>query len=356
MQTIEEKRVYDERRGASTCLVASETGLVGVRVTGTAVGEFSLLDRRAARDVAVGPSGTDASPDRDLAPGRADGVVVAVATADDVLVGVRPRRLDGGGDASPGTDDAESTALAAALRPTGFGSAVAVDVAAGSVVAASPDGAVRTLAVDDSRSADSQWTTIGETVSPAGGPLDDSGATASRSGEASTARSTADDSPVRAIDTPFVATDRGVWRIQDGGLVDVGLTDVRDVGATGRPLAGTASGLYEAVEDGWRTLLDDPVDAVASGSGTGESDERIYAISGSSLLAIDLDDGSDVPTRRTVVTTDESLVDLVSGDGYVYAVTSTGTVVAAGPDDVRRHTIGVRDPAGIAFVDVTLSP
>lgn len=92
MDDIAEKRVHDDRTGATTTLVGAEAGLARVAVSGDSVGEFGLVSRDEVRDVAV-------------ADGR-----IAVATPRDVLAGARS-------DLAPDGDG---------LAETGFGPADAV--------------------------------------------------------------------------------------------------------------------------------------------------------------------------------------------------------------------------------------
>lgn len=333
MQSLAEKRVYGEQGGARSCLVASETGLVHVRVTGTAVGEFSLVDRRPAGDVAVGPSSVPAGKETSSGPGEGSDPhavsgtrepTIAVATETDVRSGDVPTadgRDTGAGNAS--------AALSDALEPTGFGPAVTVDVGSDAIVAAAPDGDVRRLELDDDGSpTDRRWR-------PIDGPA---GVT------------------VAAIDTPLVATDRGVYRIVDDTLRPAGLADVRDVDSTEIPLAATASGLY-TLGNGWQSLLDEATDGVsATPSPEQGSAPRIHVVSGSTLSAVDAAVQSsgrlsaDEATSHTVARADEPLADLAHGPaGHVYAITETGTVLAAGPDEVRRHVLGVRGVTAMSF-------
>ncbi|WP_338740716.1 HVO_0234 family beta-propeller protein [Haloplanus salilacus] len=112
--TIDEKRVYADRTGAETVLIASERGVVVASLSADRVGEFRLDHRTAARDVA------------------ANGDRRAVATDEDVLVG--------------------------RYEPTGFGPAVAVGFDGDDLLAAGPDGRVARL--------DDGWTTLGTVETP----------------------------------------------------------------------------------------------------------------------------------------------------------------------------------------------
>lgn len=310
MQTLTEKRVYGEQGGARSCFVASDTGLVHVRVTGTAVGEFSLVDRRSARDVAVGPP-----PRPDDGRSRAadpHGTTLAVAAASDVLVGSIP---------APSDSDSAPAAVEPSLEPAGFGPAVAVDLGPEGIVAASADGELRRAALAD-----------GITTDDGSAPLDGEW----RSIEGPT------DLSIRAVDAPLVATDGGVFRVVDGRLRPAGLQDCRDVDATDDPLAATPRGLY-ALGNGWQSLLDVPTEAVSVADAAAWPDRpRTHAVSAASVYAVD---GSAEP----IATAEDSLVDLTHGEpGHVYAIATDGTVLAAGPDDVRRHPLGVRGAAAIA--------
>lgn len=110
--SLDEKRVYGDKSGASTVLVASELGLVATSVSGDLVGEFGIEHPGPVADIA--------------ADGR-----VAVAGPEDVLVGD---------------------------EPTGFGPAVAVGVDGSTVYAADEDGRVGRF--------DGDWGTIGEIEEP----------------------------------------------------------------------------------------------------------------------------------------------------------------------------------------------
>jgi hypothetical protein len=110
--SLDEKRVYGDRSGATTVLVASELGLVAVSVSGDLVGEFGVEHRGSVADVAAD-------------------VRVAVAGEEDVLV-----------------DD----------EPTGFGPAVAVGVDGTTVFAVDADGRVGRF--------DDEWEDVGAVEEP----------------------------------------------------------------------------------------------------------------------------------------------------------------------------------------------
>lgn len=190
MSTIDEKRVYGDREGATEAYVASSVGVVRVSVAADAVGEFGLFERCTARDVAAGFE------------------TVAVATDEDVLVS--------DGDAADG------------FAETDFGPAVAVGFDGGdrrdavdAVLAADADGRV-------ARRRDGEWLDL---ECEADASLD-----------------------VRAIDGDLVGTNHGVFRVHDGALDHAGLEEVRDVSAAGIPLAATADGLYKLGNGWMRVL------------------------------------------------------------------------------------------------------
>ena len=110
--TLDEKRVYGDKSGATAVLVATDLGLVAASVSGDMVGEFGIERRGSVAVVAA--------DDR-----------VAVAAEEDVLVG-----------------DEE----------TGFGPAVAVGVDGRTVLAADADGRVGRY--------DGAWETVGEVGDP----------------------------------------------------------------------------------------------------------------------------------------------------------------------------------------------
>ncbi|WP_306054545.1 HVO_0234 family beta-propeller protein [Natronococcus wangiae] len=274
MDSIEEKRVYDDRQGAASAYVASSFGVVRVRVAGDSVGEFGLCERCDARDVV------------------AAGETIAVATDEDVRV------LDSGGDA---IDDPT-------FVETGFGPAVAVGTDGSQPLAAGSDGRI-------ARREDDSWVTL----------EDDLGAS------------------VRAVDGDLVGTDRGVYRVHEGGLDHAGLTDVRDVSAAGVPLAATDDGLYK-LGNGWMSVLEGSFDVVAADP---RSDPgrlvRAHAVSGDSVREYAAEDGE----WRALEHPADPVVDVGYGDA-VYAVAEDGTFAAATDGEWRSQVLGVDGVTGLA--------
>ncbi|MDG5819573.1 hypothetical protein [Natronococcus sp. A-GB7] len=274
MDSIEEKRVYGDREGATQIYVASSFGVVRVRVAGDTVGEFGLCERRDAVDVAA----------------TADGI--AVATDDDVEL------LEPAANAS----DAE-------LVGTGFGSAVAVGADGSRLLAAGPDGRV-------AYREDDEWQTLSDGFEPT----------------------------VRAIDGDLLATDRGVYRVHDGGLDHAGLTDVRDVSAAGVPLAATADGLYK-LGNGWMEVLEGSFEVVAADPRSEPGSlVRAHAVSETSVYEY----GEEVGEWRELDVPGE-IVDVGYADA-VYAVTADGRFLAATDGEWRSQTLGIDGVTGLAVV------
>jgi len=221
MSTLSEKRVYAERGEPTPVYVAAEQGLARAKLSGDAVGEFSLARRCTARDVEIGEDG-----------------LLALATTEATLVG-------GGSDE---------------LRETEFGAAVAVSFpastdgiapgSAGALVAADESGRVAQLSLDaleDGTPAQDDWTELGAVEG------------------------------VRTIDGSLVAAEDGVFRVLNGEIDDAGLSDARDVAARGAPLAATGKGLYE-LGNGWMVAREGAHDVVATDS------ERAHAVDAAGTL------------------------------------------------------------------------
>ncbi|SDR32449.1 HVO_0234 family beta-propeller protein [Natronobacterium texcoconense] len=284
MLSIEEKRVYGDRDEATEAYVSSPMGVVRVRIAGDNVGEFSLCARCDARDVAA-------------SDGR-----VAVATDEDALV-----------LASEESDEPT-------FAETGFGPAVAVGYVDERLVAAGPDGRVARL------EANGKWTVL----EPKGGDE----------------RRTATIDEVRAIDGDLVGTDDGVYRVHGDELEHAGLSDVRDVGAAGVPLAATGDGLYK-LGNGWMKIYERPFDAVAADSRSSPGSlSRAHAVSDRSVYEYVDEEWREDETRANA---DDRIV-AIDYDGYLYAVTETGTVEIAGDGEWRGRSIGVRDVTGLAVL------
>ncbi|MFA9416100.1 hypothetical protein [Natrinema sp. HArc-T2] len=285
MQSIEEKRVYGDRQGAITAYVASAIGVVRVRVAGDTVGEFGLCARCGARDVAASHE------------------TVAVATEDDVRVLALEEVSESDRDGNtPIVTDDES------FVETGFGPAVAVGFDDGTLLAAGPDGRVARRAVGDG-----EWTFLTDDLEPT----------------------------VCAIDGDLVGTDDGVYRVGDDGLTHAGLSAVRDVSATGIPLAATADGLYK-LGNGWMNVLEGSFETVAADprSERGEL-VRAHAVAADGVYEFVADEWHEINGSS----------ERIVGVGYgetTYAVTDAGAFLAWSDGAWRTRALGIRDVAGLA--------
>ncbi|PSP83936.1 hypothetical protein BRC83_06720 [Halobacteriales archaeon QS_1_68_17] len=143
---------------------------------------------------------------------------------------------------------------------------------------------------------------------------------------------------VRAVGGDLVATAGGVCRIVDGGLAPAGLSDVRDVSATGVPLAATASGLYW-LGNGWMDAHDGAFRIVAADGGG-----RAHAATADALYA---GGGSPDDWEPRELPTDDPVAGVAYGEGVV-AVMETGTVLVDAGDGWRSRSIGLDEVAGVA--------
>ena len=276
MSTLSEKRVYAEQGEPTPVYVAADQGLVRAKLSGDAVGEFSLARRCTAQDVALGADG-----------------LLALSTNEATLVGGH-------------TDE---------LHETGFGASVAVSFHdwAGTLVAADADGRVARLPVETLESGTltaEEWVDFGS--------VDE----------------------VRAVDAPLVAASDGVYQLRDGDLDAAGLDDARDVTSRGAPLAATATGLYElgngwmVARDGvHETVAGDGerAHAVDSAGTLYRRDGREWQ-----TTAFDAADPVDVTytADATVVATESGSLHVDAGDGWrsrAIGVTGVEAAVAARP-------------------------
>lgn len=251
--SITEKRVYGERSGRVTLLVAAAVGVVAVHVAADRVGGYRVEHRCTPHDIAGSAAGT------------------AVATDEDLLFGE-------------------------GFEPTGFGPAVATSVLDGTPVAAGPDGSLARL--------DGSWEPVG--VAEAGVNAIDADLLAGDDGVYRI-----DDglqyvglSAVRDVAAagPLAATADGLYALGNGWM-DVLDGDFHVVASDGeRAHAATAAALYERRETGWRAVsipVDEPIVDVAyvecpyavTADGTllaaaGDDDWRSYPLGVSGVVAM----------------------------------------------------------------------
>jgi hypothetical protein len=228
---IEQKRVYADRAGRTTLLVAAAPGVARVAVSGDLVGEVGLVSRGAARDVAAGPA-------------------VAAATPEDAV-------LD--------------------FEPTGFGPAAAVGFHDGALVAAAPGGRV-------ARREEGAWAELGSVSAPAGiaGDLLAAGDGLYRLPGLDRLLAADCRDAVPTPEGPLAATAEGLRlageRVLDGSFVAAAARE-------GRLLASTGEHTWRHDGDEWTPRpTAEPVVALAVGPAA-------YAVSRSGTLFADAGDG-----------------------------------------------------------------
>ncbi|MFB6113142.1 MAG: hypothetical protein ABEJ58_03435 [Halodesulfurarchaeum sp.] len=203
---------------------------------------------------------------------------VAVATPDDVLVG----------------DGSE-------FEESGFGPAVAVG--GDPLLAADPSGNLSRLGVE--------WESIGSL-----------------------------DTNVTAIDGDLVGTEDGVFRVVDGDVEHVGLSDVTDVAAGGIPHAATEDGLYK-LGAGWMRVLEGSFTLVAAASESEETLRRAHAATAEELFQFDGEDWT-----RWHIPVDSPVAGIDYGES-VYAVFEEGTMITVADGEWRTRSLGLRDVTGL---------
>lgn len=255
MGDMDEDRIYDEKAGRTLVYVATGDGLAVVELADR-VGRFRMARRGPTNDVAS--SGRD----------------VVIATDEDVFVGK--------GEEFEAMD---------------FGPAVAVGVdQGGHFLAASPDGTV-------ARYDDGGWPAVG-TVEY-----------------------------VRAIDDALVATTNGVFKVDGPALTHVGLDDVRDVTGGETPYAATEDGIYR-LGPGWVQDFEGDARLVSSGT-LASGDVRTHAATEEGLY-----ERVDGEWEALDPPAESAIVDVVYGQSP-YAVTRDGTMLVQDDVEWRRRTLGL---------------
>lgn len=240
MDTVEEKRVFADKTGSDTVLVAADIGIVSVAVTADRVGEFELVHRCSPRDI-VGRNGQ-----------------LVVATEEDVLV----------------TDTFDYS---------GFGPAIAVGVDDGAPVAVGPDGGIGRF--------DGAWTDRGQVAGVAAIDGDlvaaDDGVYRLNAEPVNVGLDAVRDVSAPAV--PLAATATGLFALGNG-WIDVldgnfHVVTQRSDGRLGH--ASAADGFYERADNEWRRLevpVDDPIIGVAYGGG-------VYAVTENGVFLAEAGDG-----------------------------------------------------------------
>lgn len=220
-----------------------------------------------------------------------------LATDDDVRLG------------TDGESDDDSVSL-------GFGPVVAVGTHREGMLAASPDAVV------------GRW-------DPEPGTLDTDGDPTGEWGPGWEL-----DTPARALAADLAATADGVVRLGEQGATPVGLEAVRDVAVGDVPLAATDEGVFR-LGNGWQRGPAGAATAIA-----GAPDGRALAVVDAVLYA--RDPASD-EWSRVDLPVDEPVVDVALGDG-TYAITDSGTLLAAGSEGWRPNPVGLRAGTAMAVV------
>jgi hypothetical protein len=248
VSSIDEKRVYAARSGRTDAFVACGAGLAWLSVSGGQIGEFALLNRTAARDVAV-------------AAGR------LVVAGEEVRLGPVERTPEGPPDVT--------------LDATGFGPAAAVGVHDGAPVAAAPGADARVARYDG------DWTTLA-TLPPVRGLSGPLAATADGVYRLDGERADGDarqilDGDARAVAAPLAATADGLYdlagaprRLLTGAFVAVAVSD-------GTAHAATGETLYGRGPEGWtaRDAPDAPVALChADGAPVVLGEQRVHVAEG----------------------------------------------------------------------------
>jgi len=234
MSSIDEKRVYGDHTGTTTLLVASGAGLARVDCSGDLVGEFGLLTREPARDVAT--------------------------TGDRVALAGEHVRLDDGDG----------------FVDTGFGTADAVGFHDGDLLAA---GEGRLARYDGSR-----WTTVGELddVRAVDGELVAAASGVHRVGDGLVPAGLEDVFDVSTAGAPLAATGAGLFALGNGWMERME-GPVHAVASDGDRAHAAGDRLYARGPDGWSAVelpVEGRVAAVAHG-------ERTYAVTADGVVLVE---------------------------------------------------------------------
>ncbi len=296
MTSIDEKRVYGESGGALGAYIGSSMGVVHVKVSGSAVGEFSLCHRNETRDIAAGPGS------------------VAIATDEDVLV------------ADPADPDT--------FVETGFGPAVGVSYHDETLLATGSDGHI-------ARRREGDWDPIAEMLEADVRAMDgdlfgtENGVYRVHEGELDHA-GLIDVRDVSAAGVPLAATESGLYKLGNGWMEvrsesfdTVAADPVSEPGELERAHAVSDAAVYEHSSDG-------------NGATEWVRDDEL----GSNEQTDANTDAGGTPSSGPVV-----------GFGYgetVYAIRSDGTFLAADTDGWRPHVLGVTGVTGLAVPEPSI--
>ena len=283
MQTLTEKRVFGAKTGVTDVFVATDAGVAAVTVSADQIGAFGLAHRDSATAVA--------------------------ATTDRLVVGTDEGLLAADIDAAGRSADVPDPTFAAIGGDT-IDTVSAVDLTPEGLIVADGDGVVYGGEQAETVTEPPAWERLGAT------------------------------DEVRAIDAGLLAAADGVYRIDDVGLTNTGLTDVRAVTGVGQPLAATADGLFR-LGNGWQSVADGAFRAVAA-DGHGHA----HAVGEAGLLVRSAEDGAWTTTTPPV---EAPIVDLAADSGIVAAVTDDGTLCVTAGDGWRHQRLGLPGARGVAI-------
>ena len=283
MQTLTEKRVFGAKTGVTDVFVATDAGVAAVTVSADQIGTFGLASREPATAVA--------------------------ATADRLVVGTDEGLLGADIDAAGRSADVPDPTFAAIDGDT-IDAVSAVDLTPEGLLVADGDGVIYRGEHAGAVTEPPAWKRLGAT------------------------------DEVRAIDAGLLAAADGVYRVDDDGLTNTGLTDVRAVTGVGQPLAATADGLFR-LGNGWQSVAEGAFRAVAA-DGHGHA----HAVGEAGLLVRSADDGAWTTTTPPV---EAPIVDLAADRGIVAAVTDDGTLGVTAGDGWRHQRLGLPGARGVAI-------
>jgi hypothetical protein len=302
MPSVRETRVYVDQSETVEAYVAADLGVAVARVARDKVGEFSLVERCTARDVATTARG------------------IAAATTDAVLVG---------------DDDG--------FEPTGFGPAVAVGSYDEGVLAAGGDGRLAHYDGDD-------WTTLGSVDTAVRAIDGDLVAVADGvhrvTDDGVSAVGLDDVRDVAVAGVPLAATSAGLYRLGAGWMLAhdgdfrVAASDpvTADAGALGRAYAATPDALYEYVDDDGQAG-----DGTGAGADEAAGDETSEAVDETA-------DGERNSWRARDIPLDSPVADVAYATDGVVVLTEDGALAVDAGEGFRHRSLGLRDASALAVV------
>jgi len=283
MQTLTEKRVFGAKTGVTDIFVSTDSGVAAVTVSADQIGAFGLAHRGSATAVA--------------------------ATADRLVVGTDEGLLAADIDAAGRSADVADPAFEAIGGDT-INAVSAVALTSEGLIVADGDGVIYRGEHAETVTEPPVWERLGGT------------------------------DEVRAIDVGLLAAADGVYRIDDDGLTNAGLTDVRAVTGVGQPLAATADGLFR-LGNGWQSIAEGAFRSVAA-DGHGHA----HAVGDAGLLVRAAEESAWTTTTPPV---EAPIVDLAADRGIVVGITEAGTLCVTAGDGWRHQRLGLPGARSVAI-------